>query len=103
VRYALRKDANHNNVGDAYKAVGLRAWDISNSPNGIGDWMVKAKDGSLHLIEVKDGSKKPSARKLTKMEQKFVDEFVEDDGMDVWYHVVLSVDEALDAVGVEVR
>jgi Holliday junction resolvase len=89
MRYANRIDANQNQIVDAMRKVGAVVRIISQG-DGIPDLLVGYK-GFTILMEVKDGDKVPSARKLTEAEQKFFDDW--QGGMLV---VVNSVEEALE-------
>ena len=88
MRYANRIDANQNSIVDALRKAGAYVRIISQG-DGIPDLLVAYK-GYTILMEVKDGNKPPSARKLTEAEQKFFDEWT--GGMLV---VVNSVEESL--------
>ena len=92
MRYANRIDANQNQIVDAMRKVGAVVRIISQG-DGIPDLLVGYK-GYTILMEVKDGDKVPSARKLTEPEQKFFDDWR--GGMLV---VVNSVEEALEILG----
>jgi Holliday junction resolvase len=89
MRYANRIDANQNQIVDAMRKVGAVVRIISQG-DGIPDLLVGYK-GYTILMEVKDGGKVPSARKLTEAEQKFFDDWR--GGM---LAVVNSVEEALE-------
>jgi hypothetical protein len=89
MRYANRIDANQNKIVDAMRKVGAVVRIISQG-DGIPDLLVGYK-GYTILMEVKDGDKVPSARKLTEPEQKFFDDWR--GGM---LAVVNSVEEALE-------
>jgi hypothetical protein len=89
MRYANRIDANQNKIVDAMRKVGAVVRIISQG-DGIPDLLVGYK-GYTILMEVKDGDKVPSARKLTEAEQKFFDDWR--GGM---LAVVNSVEEALE-------
>jgi hypothetical protein len=91
MRYANRIDANQNKIVDAMRKVGAVVRIISQG-DGIPDLLVGYK-GFTILMEVKDGGKVPSARKLTEAEQKFFDDW--EGGLCV---VVNSVEEALDVL-----
>ena len=88
MRYANRIDENQNEIVKALRKAGAYVRIISQG-DGIPDLLV-AYNGYTILMEVKDGDKVPSARKLTEAEQKFFDEWT--GGMLV---VVNSVDEAI--------
>ncbi len=92
MRYANRIDANQNQIVDAMRKVGAVVRIISQG-DGIPDLLVGYK-GYTILMEVKDGDKVPSARKLTEAEQKFFDDWR--GGM---LAVVNSVEEALEILG----
>lgn len=88
MRYANRIDANQNKIVEALRKHGAVVRIISQG-DGIPDLLVAYK-GYTILMEVKDGDKPPSARKLTEAEQKFFDEWT--GGMLV---VVNSVEESV--------
>ena len=73
MRYANRIDANQNKIVDAMRKAGAVVRIISQG-DGIPDLLVGYK-GYTILMEVKDGDKVPSARKLTKAEQKFFNDW----------------------------
>ena len=89
MRYANRIDANQNKIVDALRKAGAVVRIISQG-DGIPDLLVGYK-GYTILMEVKDGDKVPSARKLTEAEQKFFDDWR--GGMLV---VINSVEEAIE-------
>lgn len=89
MRRANRVDANQTQIVEALRACGAYVRIISQG-EGIPDLLVGYRGYTL-LLEVKDGRKPPSDRKLTPAEEKF---FME------WKGGLLakveSVDEALD-------
>jgi hypothetical protein len=91
MRRAMRVDANQEQIVSALRARGAGVRVISQG-DGIPDLLVGYK-GFTILMEVKDGQKVPSARKLTPAEQKFFDDW--QGGMLV---IVNSVDEALETL-----
>jgi len=91
MRYANRIDANQNAIVDALRKAGASVRIISQG-DGIPDLLV-GYDGFTVLMEVKDGDKPPSARKLTDAEQKFFNEWR--GGM---LFVVNSVEQALESI-----
>ena len=91
MRYANRIDANQNQIVDALRKAGAVVRIISQG-DGIPDLLVGYK-GYTILMEVKDGDKVPSARKLTEPEQKFFDDWR--GGMLV---VINSVEEAIETL-----
>jgi hypothetical protein len=87
-----RIDANQNEIVTALRKVGCSVAITSSLGKGFPDIVVGWK-GRNYLLEIKDGSKTPSQRKLTPDEQKF---------HDFWFgdiKIVESVDDALRAVG----
>lgn len=92
MRRAARVDANQPEIVAALKAMGAEVTDLSAVGSGVCDLLVSYR-GQWYAIEIKDGSKPPSKRKLT------------DDQVD-WHgrqrakvHVVKDRAEALDAIG----
>ena len=77
MRLAARRDANEDQVVSALQAHGAFVKKIHGS--GEFDLLVGYISPSGHqhtlLLEVKDGAKPPSARRLTPAEQKFHDEW----------------------------
>lgn len=84
-------DENQSDIVAALRAIGATVRVISQG-DGIPDLLVGFR-GQTFLLEVKDGKKPPSARKLTPAEQKFFDEWR--GGTLV---IVNTVDEAIAAV-----
>ena len=68
-RRAAKKDANHNEVADAFKSLGYSVLDVSQLKNCCD--LIAAKGKRTIAVEVKDGSKPPSARKLSSGEMQF--------------------------------
>lgn len=64
IRRASRTDANHSAVVDALLAIGCSVQTLSAIGCGCPDLWV-ARNGRMWAIEVKDGDKPPSERKLT--------------------------------------
>lgn len=92
-RHAI--DANQPRIIHVLEAAGVRVWDTSALGSGFPDLVCyRPATGLLRLVEVKDGSKPPSARKLTAPEQDFARNFP------VW--VVNNEREALAAMGITV-
>jgi hypothetical protein len=97
-RYARRQDANHGAIRDGLRALGVWVWDTHDVGGGFPDLIACRRDRKVfHLLEVKDGAKPPSARKLTPDEAAFID------GCPGVVHVVLSLDEAIEALGLAVK
>lgn len=68
---ARKKDANHKSVSDYLRALGWSVLDLAQY--GCSVDLAVSKPGFAALVEVKDGSKPPSARKLTPEEQALRD------------------------------
>ena len=68
--YAKRRDRNHQEVLQHLKAKGWAVTDLADLGNGVGDLLV-SRQGFAAIVEVKDGAKPPSARKLTPKELAF--------------------------------
>jgi hypothetical protein len=69
-RRAGRVDANHGAIVEVLEAHGWTVISLANVGRGVPDLLVGRTGaqegyGRCYLIEVKDGAKKPSARKLT--------------------------------------
>lgn len=95
-RRAARVDRNHAAIRDALRRAGVLVRDCSRYGQGFPDLMCLHRiTQGVRFLEVKDGSKPPSARKLTFDEVQFAAE-----GWPV--HVVTTVVEALEACGVKV-
>jgi len=95
MRRAAKVDANHAEIVATLRAAGCWVLDLSAVGRGCPDLLVH---GPVHnwdfkLIEIKDGRKVPSARKLTPDQIKF------HAGCRGPVVVVTSVDEALAAFG----
>jgi hypothetical protein len=70
MRRAARVDANHSGIINAFRKYGCSVLDTSQLGGGapdiiVGRWM------RCVCVEIKDGEKVPSARKLTPLEIKF--------------------------------
>ena len=72
VRRAGRTDANQTAVVAALRLLGCSVAITSGAGGGLPDIIVGFRGVNL-LIELKDGDKVPSAKKLTPAEQHFVD------------------------------
>ena len=68
MRRAAKKDANHAEIVKAFEKMGCSVIDVSATPCGL-DILV-GYGGLCMPVEIKDGSKPPSARKLTPNEAK---------------------------------
>lgn len=71
-----RSDENQDDLVKALRAVRCRVLVLSGIGQGAPDLLVLSPfTNALHLLEVKDGAKVPSARKLTSDEQDFSNEW----------------------------
>ena len=87
MRRAARRDDNEKEIIAAMREAGAYVKAINDE--GLFDLLVSYRGQTL-LIEVKDGAKPPSARRLTEAEQKFHDEWP---GSNLF--IVNSAEEAL--------
>lgn len=83
-----RVDANQVEIVKILRKFGCSVLILSSVGKGCPDILAGFK-GQNYLIEIKDGKKPPSARKLTEHEQKFHDE---------WKGQVCIINSALDAL-----
>jgi hypothetical protein len=67
---AAKIDANQEQVVDALRAVGATVQTLATVGKGVPDLLV-GYQGQTLLLEVKDGRKPPSARKLTEDQLKW--------------------------------
>lgn len=91
MRRAAKVDANHSEIVTALRKIGATVTSTAAVGKGFPDLAVGWRGMTL-LLEIKDGSKPPSARKLTEDER---------DWHDMWRghaEVVNTVDEAIRAV-----
>jgi len=88
-----RVDANHTAVVNALRMAGASVQSLADIGKGCPDLLVAFR-GVNYLMEVKDGSKPPSARKLTEDEVLWIASWK------ALVHVVMTVDEALDVIGI---
>lgn len=91
MRTKARTDANQTEIVNALRAVGASVEILSGVGKGCPDILCGYK-GHDYLLEVKDGRKSPSRRRLTP------DEAVWHSSWRGWVRVVNSVDEALAAI-----
>ena len=92
MRRAARVDANQNEIVDALRNVGASGAITSMVGSGFPDLVIGFR-GLNYLIEIKDGSKFPSQRKLTDDEQEW---------HDLWRGTVFvanDINEALSIIG----
>jgi hypothetical protein len=96
-QYAKKRDANHGEIEKALTQIGVGVLDTS----ALGEFvdLVTFFRGTIRLLEIKDGDKPPSARKLT-LAQQLLHNVARLHGCEI--HVVTSVDEALRLHGARV-
>lgn len=96
MRRAAKIDDNQPEIVKALRAHGCDVLSLAAVGNGCPDLLVSRPYYPHHyfLLEVKDGEKPPSARKLTPDQVEFHARWKGP------IHIVTSVDEALDAVGI---
>lgn len=70
MRRAARTDDNQAIIVSAFRSLGCSVLDLSRVGQGCGDLLIGSGGLSI-LCEVKDGSKPPSARKLTPAQKEF--------------------------------
>jgi hypothetical protein len=91
MRVRARKDSNHVAIVKAFRDMGVSVHDTAQLGAGFPDIAIGIGKVNI-LIEVKDGQKPPSARKLTPDEVKFHDEW------QGWIEIVCSVDDVINLV-----
>lgn len=89
-RYANRKDANHTQIKTAFESMGHVVHDLSDLPETC-DIVVQIGRHTV-FVEIKDGSKPPSKRKLTSGEIAFRDKWLAGGGN---WEMVKSQDDAI--------
>lgn len=72
MRRAARTDSNQTAIVAAFRELGCSVFPLHQVGRGFPDLAVGCNGLNL-LIEVKDGSKRPSARRLTTDEQRFTE------------------------------
>lgn len=65
-----RTDTNHTDIRRAVEKIGWSAWSTASLGDGFPD-LICAKAKRTVLLEIKDGSRQPSKRKLTDDEREF--------------------------------
>ncbi len=90
--YAARVDANQPEIVKDLRAIGATVQPLHQVGKGCPDLLVGFR-GINHLLEVKDGDKPPSKRRLTPAEQRWHDEWRGQRA------IVKNVDEAYKVIG----
>lgn len=93
MRRAAKIDANQTQVVSALRSAGVKVLSLAALGQGVPDLLCCFR-GVLVLLEVKDGRKVPSARRLTADQVEWHREWA-----DVPLHVVESPEQALKAMG----
>lgn len=93
-RYTQRTDSNHAEIVRRARQVGCAVIDI-HALAGTLDIVVGFR-GVIYLVEIKDGAKIPSKRRLTPAEEKTVEEFRR---VDCPVYIVESADDLLRVIG----
>lgn len=88
MRYAARTDANKAAIVKALRDAGCYVHDLKLPVD-----LLVSKAGNSWLVEIKDGAKVPSARKLTKLQTEFMRDWT---GPPVV--VVMSAEQAAKAI-----
>jgi len=91
VRKRARVDDNQREIVNALRDIGASVLSLATIGGGCPDLVVGYR-GTNYLLEVKDGGKSPSKRKLTKDEENFINN---------WrgrVAVVYSIDDAIGAI-----
>lgn len=70
MRRAARTDENHAEIITAFRALGFAVSDTSRLGKGFPDAVI-SRQKKTAVVEIKDGKKPPSARKLTADEKRF--------------------------------
>lgn len=89
MRRAAKVDANQPAIVQAFRQCGFSVYPAHRTGEGFPD-LVIAFGGLTWLVEVKDGSKPPSARMLTEPQQRFHESWKAP------IAVIASIDQALD-------
>lgn len=95
MRYASRVDSNQPEIVKILRNAGATVFPTHSVGKGFPDIVVGHR-GVNYLVEIKDGDKPPSARKLTQDEEKFHAAWRGD------VCIVKNADEALLLLGVEI-
>jgi Holliday junction resolvase len=89
-----RVDANQAQIVHALRQCGCTVQSLASIGKGCPDLLVGCR-GDLYLMELKDGAKSPSKRRLTDYESEWIADW---EGGPVY--IVESIEDALRAVGV---
>lgn len=95
MRRAAKRDDNHTAIVKTLRAWGVLVLDLGAVGNGCPDLLCRTRKAGIRFLEIKDGRKPPSARKLTDPQVEFHALW----GTDVY--VVKSAAEALEVMGID--
>ena len=93
-RRKARIDANHNEIVEALRAIGATVQSLATVGDGCPDILV-GYQGADYLMEIKDGSKAPSKRRLTP------DQIIWRQRWRGHVHIVNCVEDAYHAIGLK--
>ena len=101
MKYGAKKDANHNDIADAFKAIGVPCLDLSAMGGGVPDCIVWVWD-SWQFVEIKNLSTPYGKRGMNNLQKEWIKRWR---GGPVY--IITSVDQALafakhDLGGIEV-
>lgn len=68
---AAKVDSNQAEIVGAFRKLGCVVFPTHMVGKGFPDIVVRCNSGKVRLVEIKDGAKPPSARKLTEAEAEF--------------------------------
>lgn len=74
MRRAARIDDNHNEIVAALRQIGASVQSLASVGGGVPDVLVGYRERNI-ILEIKDGSKPPSRRRLTDAEAKWHSEW----------------------------
>ncbi len=96
-KYARKKDDNHDEIVDEFKRLGCGVKDVHNLPDFV-DIIICYKSATV-MVEIKDGAKPASARKLTSGEKKFSDEWIAKGGKWACIETIEQANELVKSIG----
>ena len=73
-KYARKKDDNHDEIVNEFQRLGCGVKDVHNLPDFCD--IIICYQGATVMVEIKDGRKAPSSRRLTEGEKQFSDEWI---------------------------
>lgn len=91
MRFKAKVDSNHGEIVRALRQLGCSVQSLAQLGKGVPDLLV-ARNGVMWLMEVKDGKKPPSGRKLTPDEKNWAA------GWKAPVYVVYCADDALKVI-----